>query len=390
MRSRCSSGWPIRSGIDGVAINSAQSNPSGALSLITLMQKPQRFARLSLREWDMVLRLARAANLLGRVARTITQAGLAADLPALVQRHLTSVQRLTDHQQQAIRWECAHLALALAPLGIPVILLKGAAYAMAGHDAGRGRLFGDVDLLVPQASLNAVEAALMLHGWSTGPVDPYDQRYYRRWMHELPPMTNIKRGTVVDVHHNILPLSSGQAPDAAALLAASIGIEGSVFRTLSPLDMVIHSATHLFHEGQLKNGLRDLYDLDALLGSLAANDPGCWPKLLARARELKLVWPVFLALRYTQRLLDTAVPPAAMAEAAGAAALRPWRLALFDAIYLRAFAPDHALLASPAIRLARSALYLRGHALRMPAWRLALHLGRKAWLRLFKHTSRAV
>ena len=354
------------------------------------MQQPQRFASLSLNEWDTVLRLARTANLLGRVARSISLAGLGADLPAQVQRHLQAVRRLTEHQQQAIRWECEHLARALKPLGIPVILLKGAAYALSDHSAGQGRLFGDVDILVPQHALNAVEAALMLHGWSAGLVDPYDQRYYRRWMHELPPMTNIKRGTVVDVHHNILPLSGGQAPDAAALLAASVGIEGSFFRTLAPCDMVIHSATHLFHEGALKNGLRDLYDLDALLMSLAASDPQCWPKLVARAAELKLAWPVFLALRYTQRLLGTAVPPDAMAAAERAANIKPWRLALFDAVYLHALAPDHALLATPASRLARIALYLRGHALRMPARRLALHLGRKAWLRLFKHTSRAV
>ena len=354
------------------------------------MQQPQRFASLSLQDWDAVLRLARTANLLGRVARSIVLADLGVDLPAQVQRHLQSVRRLTDHQQQAIRWECEHLARALKPLGIPVILLKGAAYAMSGHSAGQGRLFGDVDILVPKESLNAVEAALMLHGWNAGAVDPYDQRYYRRWMHELPPMTNIKRGTVVDIHHNILPLSSGRAPDASALLAASIGIDGSFFRTLAPCDMVIHSATHLFHEGELKNGLRDLYDLDALLNGLAASDPNCWPKLLARARDLKLVWPVFLALRYTQRLLGTAVPLAALDAAEREAGLKPWRLALFDAVYLPALAPDHALLASPTSRLARLALYLRGHALRMPAWRLALHLGRKAWLRLFKHTSRAV
>lgn len=355
-----------------------------------MMQEPQRFSGLSLREWDLVLRVARSANLLGRIARSIALAGLVDDLPAPVQRHLRAVRRLTEHQQQAIRWECEHLARALKPLGIPVVLLKGAAYAMSGHDAGQGRLFGDVDLLVPQASLNAVETALMLHGWSAGPVDPYDQRYYRRWMHELPPMTNIKRGTVVDVHHNILPLSSGRAPDATALMAASVAIEGSFFRTLAPCDTVIHSATHLFHEGELKNGLRDLYDLDALLNSLAAGDPKCWPLLVARAADLKLAWPVFLALRYTQALLGTAVPPGAMAAAADAATLQPWRLALLDAIYLHALAPDHALLATPASRLARVALYLRGHALRMPAWRLVLHLGRKAWLRLFKHTSRAV
>ena len=39
---------------------------------------------------------------------------------------------------------------------------------------------------------------------------------------------------------------------------------------------------------------------------------------------------------------------------------------------------------SPASSLARAGLYLRAHGLRMPVWQLAPHLGRKAWLRMFK------
>ena len=37
---------------------------------------------------------------------------------------------------------------ALAPLGIPLILLKGAAFVASGLDAGRGRMIGDLDILV--------------------------------------------------------------------------------------------------------------------------------------------------------------------------------------------------------------------------------------------------
>ena len=52
----------------------------------------------------------------------------------------------------------------------------------------------------------AAEAALMLDGWASGHRSAYDQRYYRTWMHELPPMQHIQRGTVLDVHHAIAPL----------------------------------------------------------------------------------------------------------------------------------------------------------------------------------------
>ena len=313
------------------------------LSLTGLLRQPWTWPCLSLRQWDRLLRLARSANLIGRLAEIAIEQQLLERLPPQVARHLLATSRLTAHQQQAIEWECSHLEKALRPLGVPIVLLKGAAYAMRGQRAARGRLFGDVDLLVPGEALNAVEAALMLHGWRIGSIDPYDERYYRRWMHELPPMVNHRRGTIVDVHHNILPLSSGRVPDAATLIDASVGIPGRSLRTLSPCDMLIHSATHLFHEGELNNGLRD-----------------------------------------AGMILGTVVPEAVLAAAAKAAAIGRLKQACFDAMYLRALAPDNRLVNSHASSLARAGLYLRAHGLRMPVWQLAPHLGRKAWLRMFK------
>lgn len=360
--------------------------------LLELLRHPAALAQQSLREWDDTLRLARNANLMGRIAEAVlSEKNLLPALPAQVRPHVLATARLTQHQQQAIQWECRHLEKALGSLGIPLVLLKGAAYALSGHPAARGRLFGDVDLLVPHESLTAVEAALRLHGWTSGKLDPYDQRYYREWMHELPPMVNLKRSTVVDVHHNILPRTARHVPDAGKLLQASIPIAGSCLRMLAPSDMVIHSATHLFHEGELKNGLRDLHDLDALFTSFSQGDAQqFWQALIERSIELGLTWPVLLAMRYCEKLLQTPVPSSAMEAAKRAAGLSALRLALLDAMYLPAFQPDHPLLANTRSQLARAALYLRGHALRMPLWQLSVHLGRKAVLRLFKHSSRRV
>jgi hypothetical protein len=76
-------------------------------------------------------------------------------------------------------------------------------------------------VLVPHGGLPSVEAALMLRGWATGKTTAYDQRYYRRWMHELPPLRHIGRQTWLDVHHAILPITARLKPDSAKLLAAS-------------------------------------------------------------------------------------------------------------------------------------------------------------------------
>jgi hypothetical protein len=339
--------------------------------------------------WDQALRLARASNLLARLALDLTSIRPLHDWPPYVAPHLVAALRLAEHQQAAIERECRHLQEALAELDIPLVLLKGAAYAMTGRSAARGRLFGDVDLLVPRKSLGAVEAALMMHGWTVGAIDPYDNRYYRTWMHELPPMTHLRRGTVVDVHHHIVPLTSRHVIDTDRLLNDSLEVAGTGLRVLSPADMVIHSAVHLFHEGELKNGLRDLMDLVALLEEFAADDPDFAARVLDRACELGLVWPAALALRFAARLGGASVPAGLLERALRQGGIGRLRCAFFDAIYLRALLPEHELADSPGTGAARGLIYLRAHSLRMPLPLLALHLSRKLALRLVKHSSRS-
>lgn len=355
---------------------------------VAMLRQPALFARQTLADWDRTLRLARATNLMGRIACDLKAQGLMQEVPAPVLQHLVAADRLVSHQQAGTVREARFIAQALSELDIPVVLLKGAAYALAGRTAARGRLFGDVDILVPRGALNAVEAALMKHGWAVGRIDPYDSRYYRQWMHELPPMAHLQRGTVIDVHHNILPLTIRYAPDASLLLRDSQPVSDSSLRVLAPADMVIHSAVHLFHEGELRNGLRDLLDLHALLDEFASQVPSFWTCLTTRAVELDLVWPLHLALRYASQVLLAPVPVQVLDEMARLSGIGRARQRVLDAVYLRAFLPDHPLAISTSVAVARLVLYVRAHALRMPPLRLLAHLGRKALMRTVKHSSR--
>lgn len=346
-------------------------------------------AGLDLSDWADLLGQARASLLGARLALWLDEHGGLDAVPERPRQYLRSALEIARRQQEGLRWEWWQVRRALAPLQAPVLLLKGGAYIVAGLPAAHGRTLSDIDLLVPRARLAEAESALLAAGWISQENDAYNQRYYREWMHELPPMVNLKRSTVVDVHHNILPRTARHVPDAGKLLQASLPIAGSRMRMLAPSDMVIHSATHLFHEGELKNGLRDLHDLDALFTSFSQGDAQqFWQDLIERSIELGLTWPVLLAMRYCEKLLQTRVPSSAMEAAKRAAGLSALRLALLDAMYLPAFQPDHPLVANTRSQLARAALYLRGHALRMPLWQLSVHLGRKAVLRLFKHSSR--
>ena len=340
--------------------------------LLTVLREPARMTDLPLAAWDRLLPQARAAGLLARLA--VQAADLGLTLPAAVQPHLTAARTLAERQLEAVRWEARKLDEALAKLDVPVLLLKGAAYVLGGLPPARGRLFADIDILVPKAALGAVEAQLMLHGWHAVHHSDYDQRYYRQWMHELPPMTHLRRQSHLDVHHDLLPETARRRTRPDLVIHAAQRLPGYRCLHLPCLeDLVLHSATHRFHEGEWEHGLRDLSDLDALL-RLGLERPGWLPVLLARARELDLALPLALALRYSRRLLATPAPPELSKDLTPA--FPPWPLR--DALFLRGFGTAHADCAPPGTRLAAFLLYVRAHWLRMPLYLLLPHLLHKA------------
>jgi len=337
--------------------------------LLGVLRDPAHMGTLTLAEWDVLLRQAAAAGLLSRVAVHAETLGLNACVPDVVRPHLTAARTLATKQRQAVRWEVRRLARALADIDGPVLLLKGAAYAIADLPPAAGRLFSDIDILVPRPQLGQVEAALLLAGWHTQKQDDYDQRYYRRWMHELPPMAHIRRGTVLDVHHNLLPETARIRTHAAPILAAAQAlVDPPGMNIPANPDLVLHSACHLFHEGEWGHGLRDLVDLDALLRAFAT-EPTFWPSLLARAKTLNLGRPLYYALDSCQRWLDTPIPANVIADCPQ----RPpaWQRAIMRKLFAAGLSSAHRSCHGRLPNLAAFTLYVRGHYLRMP-WQLLL------------------
>lgn len=343
--------------------------------LLAVLADCNALLALSAVDLDMLLRQARRTNLLSRIALDASR--LEQRLPKTVRAHFDAARTLAADQDRMLRWEVNRLERALAGLAAPVVLLKGAAYALAELPLARGRLVSDVDILVPRPTIGAVEEALLRHGWEHVKLEPYDQRYYRRWMHELPPLRHRDRNTIVDVHHRILPLTSRLHPDPNRQIAAARALADSPFRVLAPADMLLHSATHLFHDGDLSLALRDLVDVHDLLVDFRES-PAFWEVLVARARELELARPLFYALRYAAGLLGTPVPADVMMAAARAGAPSAPLVAMMDRLVPLALMPDHPDRPGRQAAAARRLLYVRSHWVRMPSLLLARHLARKA------------
>ena len=227
----------------------------------------------------------------------------------------------------------------------------------------------DVDILVAEVDIPRVEAALKEHGWDFEPLDAYDERYYREWMHELPPMRHQGRGTMLDVHHRILPRTGRIHPPTDILLALAVEVAGT--RVLCPEHMVLHSAAHLFQDGQVAGALRDVLDIRDLLETFG-RAPDFERRLTAAAEVLGLGRPLYYAVRYSRMVGLAASYPGVNAWRPSAPVLN-----LMDGLVTRTLMHPPGLRAS----LAALALYTRSHWLRMPTGLLVRHLYRKALVR---------
>jgi hypothetical protein len=341
-----------------------------AAGVAALLTDPSRATALDTETWTGILCAARAERLLASLAHRLD--GL--DMPDGVQAVLDSARADAEVGRTEALWEAEMARRALVDLDVPVVLLKGTAFVAAGLDAGQGRNIGDLDILVPRDRLDEVEAALFAAGWEWVKPDPYDDGYYRRWMHELPPLIHRERDRMIDVHHTILPLTARPKPDAAALIADSVSLENGL-RVLSPEDMIVHAAAHLFADGDLAGGLRNLWDIDRLVRELSETDPEYTLRLLERECDHKLHPHVRRALRLASQIFGTPLRPYLQAIDYDFAEQSTDRL--FRA---RLLAGDG--WGRPTRPLLRLAFYIRSHWLRMPPLMLARHL----WIKWRKAT----
>jgi len=351
--------------------------PAELVSLV--FRNPDAIRRFSLGDWDRLVRQARQADLLARLHILLLQEGLDGEIPAVARWHFEVATALAECQSTEIQRELRQLRTMLERLGLPLVVLKGAAYVAAGLIAARGRHIDEIDLLVPREHLDEVESVLKLADWHTVELPEYDQRYFQRWRNDAPSQQNLRCATVINVHHTILPDTARFRPDAAKLHRRATEVPGfpSIF-VLTTEDRILHAVTLLFHDDGLPHGLRDLSDLDLLLRQ-AATEEDFWPRLLARAEEFELIRPLFYALRYVRYFFDTPVPVEVHVRLENTAPSKA-SLKLMDGIYKRMLAPNHLSCNDAFTSLARHATYLRTHWLRRPPRLLVPHLFHKAFI----------
>lgn len=298
-----------RSGARHCADGSGDGTPleGHRLLLLKAFSSPQQCVDFSEDEWDILIRTARQARLLGRLCGCLKSIEILDSLPQSVAAHLKGAYGFSLQRKHAALGVLWGLERVFGQCHYPVVLLKGASYIAQGLSASNGRLFDDIDIMVPRESLADAEGRLTSEGWKTEKPDAYDQHYYREWSHELPPMWHSNHAMELDVHHTILPVVARAKPVAERLLERSIPAKGSKFRVLSPVDQLIHASAHLFFDSDLQGRIRDLADLAALFDEHASG-PAFWDELARESEIHGLSRSVWYAAHFCRSWLGVRVP----------------------------------------------------------------------------------
>ena len=349
---------------------------ASAALLVNAILDPRTLRRLDPQGWERLLSCARRNAVLAYLGERAVSTDVIDDLPDVARSSLLAARTAAARLAQWARWELDRVRRVLQPAGIPMIALKGVAYIVRAIPHAATRILSDIDVMVPRDRIDDAEAALLAGGWKGTKLDPYDQRYYRRWSQEIPPLSYPGRLLGVDVHHTICPPRSRLRPDPARFWADAEPAGDTGVLVLSAVDSVLHSAVHLFFDSDFDGRFRDLIDLHELLAAFA-HRAEFWPALIARAREQRLGRPLYYAFATLSTVLRTPIPAATLHDAR---AFKPnpaaegWMLKTLDSV----LTPIDPARWPPAHRGRLWLLYMRSHWLRMPAYALVPHLLRKS------------
>ena len=347
--------------------------------LVSVLKDPRKMLSLSIKEWNELLREGKISNLAGRLAADAEVLDITNELPLKVQNLFKSFRYSSTSSTRMIKWEMNRVARALKGSDEKVILLKGAAYIEKELKCTRGRISVDLDILVAKNRIDFAEDKFINGGWEHQVENDYDQKFYREYSHELPPMVHPDRQISIDVHHSILPVTSRVYPDMAKLMDDAV-LQRSGFYVFSNVDIILHSVVHQFQDGEVRSSLRNLLEQHDMFGEFSA-DSAFWQALVPRAAELGFTRALYYAMRYCKMIMGTDIPEQAINEINDYAP-NALTCALMDYMVPAVISPT---IGAAGLRrwLSMNGLYIRSHWLRMPPMLLVKHLTIK-FFRRFK------
>jgi HprK-related kinase A len=341
---RIGSGLPTRE----LSAFGHQASPSGnhnaflplIQSINQAMETPEVATGWSDDLWGEILALANHIELLPQLAHRWLGCKHFDEFHPAVQRRLRREVQQSEFTRIVMSYEMEQLGELLSGLRVPLVLLKGCAYLLSGQRWPLGRRTSDVDLLFDESHVDAAGEILRQTAFEQKEAfSEKDRRYFRRWLHELPPVKHPHRMVEIDLHFRLLPAGDPCTFAVDDLIRRAVPIAGTAFHWLDPIDRVIHGAINLGHTGEFRRAFRDLWDLRQMIEDALGAGEFDWQQLSRRSQDLRIERTVARVLLLAGECVGLQLPEGWCEETAGRTAKKMRRSPLYRTMRVGAM-PD--------------------------------------------------
>jgi hypothetical protein len=327
-------------------------------------------------QWQYIIQVLRESNLLAACYARFDQADKLHLLPDFAYKHMSAAYVYSQRQTKQVLFESERITTILQNVNITPVFLKGANYTLRNSRNAPGRVYSDIDVLVNKNEIECAEKSLNENGWRSKVMTQYDDQYYRKWSHEIPPMFNVHSGTVIDLHHNIVPPISGRKPELSQLTQHAEVTENGC-TVLSIEATILHSAVHLTLNEDVTNGYRDILDISILIKD--HHSEKFWSLLLDLSAQTKFSYELFISLQLCEKIAGINVPDYV------------WEHSIFEPItdiqkwfinhvFYYSVLPHSTFVQSKRHKFAIFCIFIRGHLKKMPLRVLVPHIISKIFL----------
>ncbi len=290
--------------------------PKATERLLSLLAAPTDEAVLAVtlhqlteEDWDAVLEEARQRG----VALLLYDRLRVAEIKELVPVHLLERLRETYLAATARNMVMLHHAKgilgALKAQGIETIVLKGLYLIEHVYPAIGLRTFGDLDLMIRRGRL--ADALELMQGLGYTLSTWYDAEEVNTDIKHLPPLEKAD-APAIELHWTILEEDEPFTIDAEGLWrrAEPVTAAGVGALALDLEDLVLHLSMHFTYQHRLRAGLRNVYDIAAVLQQHEGRVD--WQKLVRTAREWGAERVTWLTLCMLAELTEVKAPSEVM------------------------------------------------------------------------------
>ena len=251
-------------------------------------------------EWNAVVAAAARANLTAAVMHNFARLGIDELMPAEAARVMRARDEGIRARNRRLMSLLDGLCETLSAHGIRVLLLKESALALSHYGNGRLRMMGDIDLLLGDGEVDAVESLLDSQGYEVMET-VWTKEHYRQQHHHAAPMVQLERAVKIEPHFTIpLPV---EAPAGLVDSMAERAVRVDAHRwCFDPTDMLFHLCMDLFGNAFIGK-MGQLCDAREVVRQGGVE----WPRLVRTAQECGAEGHLAFSLGLLSEI-DTPVP----------------------------------------------------------------------------------